>query len=141
MSEQTSLAGRLKQQLQSIENEMMDLLDASTVKESINDPDSAVVFVGWPRYYWGEADARQKRLQMSLKELYSKWFESFRLLLRYAPEETQTKIQETNEFIVGWIEKKHIWGVPATIEEAKKIFPQEIRLFHELIEMIDDPVF
>lgn len=138
MPEVISLASRLKQQLQLIENQMMELLDASTIEEFRNDPRSEF-FVAAPDYYWGETDAHQKSLQMQLKNTYSIWFEHFHLLFNNAPDEMQRQIEQTHKFVTDWIEKKSDWDIQPTIPQNKSKFKEKIQAFCEFIRMIDNP--
>lgn len=136
MSEIVSYATRLKRGLQGIETKMVELLEASTIKEFRNDPDSAVFFVT-PSHYWGETDERQKLLQMQLVKEYAAWIEHFRLLFRDASQEVDRQINEIHKFVTTWIEKESSWDVPGTIQEAKSVFRDKVHVFHELIDLLE----
>jgi len=138
MSNPISFASRLRQQLQFIEDQMMKLLDISTIKEFRNDPNSPIILIGAP-YYWGETDESQRRLQMQLKNTYLTWFEYFLFLFSNATEEIQLQIEETNRLVTNWIEKRSDHSIPPTIQEAKLKFREKIRFFYELIQMIENP--
>lgn len=85
MPELIRLADRLRQQLQLIEKQIMDLLDASTIKKFRTDTYSQVVVIApCPSYYWGSTGEHQKLLQMQLLKAYPTWFEHFQLLFREA---------------------------------------------------------
>ena len=136
MPEIISYTERLKQKLQQIEQKMMELLAVSTIREFHNDFDAGVVFVR-PKYYWGETDERQKLLQMELLKEYSLWIEHFRLLFRDASQEMSTQIDEVDKFVVSWIQKESSWEIPATIQEAQSIFREKVRVFYDLIGLLD----
>ena len=137
MSEIVSFAARLKQQLQGIEEQMMGLLDISTIKKSQNDPSSFFVILR-PPYYWGKSDKQQERMQMQVKEAYSNWFEQFSLLFRNAPPEIDKRLEDTNSFVGRWIDKSRVnWEVQPTIEQCKQKFHERIQVFYQLIP--DEP--
>jgi len=131
--ELSSFLTRLKQQLELIEKQMLELLDASSIKESRRDR-----YVFTPNYYWGEADEVQRRLQMKLNGAYSTWYEKFCLSISNATEEIKKEVEETHEFVTSWIEKKSSFGIPSTIREAKTEFKEKIQVFYELINMLDN---
>jgi rRNA maturation endonuclease Nob1 len=134
-----SYADRLKEQLQSIEDQALQLIDASTIDRFVNDPYSGVIILA-PEFYWGKANEGQQRLQLRLKETYSDWFERFGLFFGNAPEEMQSQIEETHTFVTKWIDQDNSsWDIPATIEQAKLKFREELKNFHELIEVMRDP--
>jgi rRNA-processing protein FCF1 len=126
----------LKQNLQQIEGNMMELLEASTIKEFRNDPYSTVFFVA-PHYYWGDTDERQKLLQIQLVKDYSSWIEHFRLLFSEASQEIYRQIDEVHKFISNWIDKESSWDVPKTIQEAQSVFREKIQPFYELIQLLE----
>ena len=68
-----SFATRLKEDLRLIDNRMMDLLDASTIERRVQDSDSPLVIIG-PEHFWGNTDAKQKKLQLAVKKPYTTWF-------------------------------------------------------------------
>jgi rRNA maturation endonuclease Nob1 len=132
MHEIIPYANRLKQNLQRIESKMMELLEASTIDEFLYRG-----FVFTPNYYWGKTEERQKLLQMQLIKDYTSWFEHFKLLFSNASQEVNKQIIEINRFVTEWIEKKSRWDVPSTIKEAKSVFKEKVRLFYELISLLE----
>lgn len=136
MPEIISYAARLKQDFQTLETTVMELLDISTIKEFRNDPDSGVFFIT-PTYYWGETDEHQKLLQMQLVKDYSAWIEHFRLLFGSASQEINHEIDEIHEFIISWIEKESSWAVPSSIGEAKTLFREKVVVIYELLNLLD----
>ena len=131
-----SCAQRLQEQLGCIEQKMMELLDASKIMRFRNDPSSGIVFLG-SEYYWGETDDHQKRLQLDLMQLYRPWIEQVRLLLSQAPKEIISKIDETDRFLMSWLQKERSLDIPATTRQAKTIFSQRIQTFAELLHMLE----
>jgi rRNA-processing protein FCF1 len=136
MSEITSYTARLKQDFQKIESQVMELLEISTIKEFRNDPNSGIVFIT-PPYEWGETNEQQKILQMLLVKKYSDWIEHFRLLFSSASQEINQQIAETQKFITSWIEKESSWEVPSSIESAKSLFHEKVRVFYELLNLLE----
>jgi rRNA maturation endonuclease Nob1 len=132
MHEIIPYANRLKQNLQRIESKMMELLEASTIDEFLYRG-----FIFAPNHYWGKTDERQKLLQMQLIKDYTSWFEHFKLLFSNASQEVNKQIIEINRFVTEWIEKKSRWDVPSTIKEAKSVFKEKVRLFYELISLLE----
>ena len=123
---------RLQDELQLIEKQMIELLDASTIEHI--DPGR---IIGMPSYWWGTTDEKQKLLQIQLLKTYSTWSEHFCLLFCEATKEIEQKIKNTHKFIESWIEKKSTWDVPPTIKEAKLKFQEKIQTYYELIRLID----
>lgn len=136
MSEIIPYVARLKQDFQRIEIKVMELIEISTIKEFRNDPNSRVVFIA-PPYYWGETDERQKLLQMQLVKDYSGWIEHFRLLFGKASQEINQQIDETQKFVTSWIEKEGSWDVPRNIQDAKALFTEKVKVFYELLNLLD----
>lgn len=136
MPEINPLTERLRQQLQLIENQMIELLDASTIDEFRNDPDSMVVWVR-PSYFWGNTNEDQKRLQLQLLKSYSIWLEHFEHLFLCASQEIKKQVKNTDNFVINWIEKKSDWSIPATIQEAKLAFKEKIQVFYQLLQLLD----
>lgn len=125
---------RLHEGLREIEGKMIDLLDISSIEKFVNDPDSSVAIIG-PSHYWGSADTRQKKLQLEINKLYSEWFERFRLLFDRPTKDIREEIEKTDAFVRKWIEKESDWNLPATIDEAKKVFTETVETFHDLIDI------
>jgi rRNA-processing protein FCF1 len=136
VSEIISYGARLKQDFQRIESQIIELLDISTIKKFRNDQNSGVIFVR-PPYYWGETDERQKLLQMQLVKKYSDWIVHFRLLFSSASHEINQQIDETQKFVMSWIEKEGSWDVPSNIQDAKSLFQEKIKVFYELLNLLE----
>lgn len=133
-----SYVERLQEQLNDIEQEMIELLDASTISHSHKDPDSYIVSIA-PPHYWGETDEKQKRLQMEVLKLYKPWIEHVRLLFLGATDEVAEQINETDTFVTDWVQKENIWDVPESVEAAKAVFSRRIQSFVELLQMLESP--
>src|SRR2546430_16750067 len=114
------LVERLEQQLQSIENQVIEMLDASTIKRPPK--------VNYPTYYepslvaltrsysWGEDNDNQKRLQLKLLRSYLSWFEQFQMLFYNSPEALQAEMIIAHADVRNLIEKNNRWNVPSTID-------------------------
>ncbi len=130
---------RLEQQLRSLENQVIGLLNASTIERYPDhryDPFYEPVVIALINdYHWGEDNEGQKLLQLKLLQLYSSWFEHFQLLFRDSPEETQRQIRETHTAVKKWIEKEDGWNVPPTIEEAKTLFKEQLQVYYQLLQI------
>jgi rRNA maturation endonuclease Nob1 len=131
----TSLADRLTQQLQTIEDKMMEFLDASNIKVYRDPPGWTT---GFPDYSWGETNEKQTGLQIELKKKYSSWFENFSFLFQNFPNAIEVKIKNTDNFVIWWIERTSIasifgYDIPPTIQEAKIVFKNNIKLFYDLL--------
>lgn len=133
-----SYTTRLKQNLQNIEDKMMEFLDASSIKKFSNEYDSPIFIVG-RSYYWAEIDESQKLLQMQLIKEYKNWIEHFRLLFSNVSQEVRKQIDEVHKFVTSWIEKESSWDIPSTIQDAKSIFKENLRVFHDLIDLYEKP--
>lgn len=83
MSERKTFAEKLSKKLKLIDDKMMDLLDISIIKEFHNDPSSEVVFIRPPFYFETPGD-EQRKLQISISEIYLDWLEKFKLLFTNA---------------------------------------------------------
>jgi len=136
-----SLTVRLKEQLLVIENQMLELLDASTIEQfQADDPfdEDPVVFIG-PRHYWAETDESQKRLQLKLRRSYFFWFEQFQLLFCESSQELQKQIATTHTAITDLIEQKSGWSTPSTVEEAKLVLKEKIQTYGQLLQLLEAP--
>lgn len=138
ISNLTSLADRLIQQLKTIEDKMMEFLDASTIIEHRDDPRSGIIDTVTPNFDWGKTNENQTFLQMELKKKYSSWFNNFSFLFKNSPNEIEVKIKDTNNFVTRWIERTSFAcifsdDVPPTIQEAKIVFKNNIKLFYDLL--------
>jgi rRNA-processing protein FCF1 len=131
-----SYVARLKQDFQKIEDQMLKLLDISSIEEFHNDPNSSIVFIT-PPYYWGDTDEQQKILQMQLVKKYIDWIEHFKLLFSSASQEITQQIDETHKFVTSWIEKESSWEVPSNIESAKRLFQEKVKVFYKLLNLLE----
>ncbi len=138
MIELMSFAQSLEQELQIIEDQMMGLLDASTILEYESNPYSSIVVIGAP-YYWGPTDRIQQSLQRQLKQMYSAWFERFNLLLRHIPKNVQENVNDIDKLVNMWIEKEDGFqaSLPGSVEAAKSLFMKKISFFHSFVSDID----
>jgi rRNA-processing protein FCF1 len=130
---------RLEQQLKSLENKVIELLNASTIEKYPDhsyDPfyEPEIIAIA-NNNYWGDDDGSQKHLQLKLLRSYSSWFERFQMLFHNSPEEIQRQIGETHKNVKEWIEKKDGWNVPRTIDEAKQSFREELQEFYTLLQI------
>jgi len=125
---------RLEQQLQTIEQQVIELLAASTLKKRYKDPSSLVVIIGYD-YFWDTADEKQKHSQLKLLRKYSSWFEHLQMIFYDSPEATQKQIRDTDKRIRTLIEKRNDPFIPSTINEAKRIFREQIQIFYTLLQV------
>lgn len=119
-------------QLDSIKQTMFELLDNSRIKFRRDDPYSKIVFIA-PTQYWDNPNEIEQKLQINLKKSYGHWIETFKLFTENSPEASKRKIDETDKFIISWIEKESDWGIPNTIAEAKSKFENEIKFFYDTL--------
>src|SRR6266702_2730584 len=129
-----SFVEHLEQLLQSIENQVIEMLDASTIEKRYQDPFSEVVFIA-NDYYWGKTNEKQKHVQLKLLRSYLSWFEHFQLLFHDSPKDIQKQITDTHTAVKKWIEKTNGWNVPPTIEEAKRIFREQLQTYYSLLQV------
>lgn len=132
------LVAHLEQRLQTIENQMDDFMDTSTIKKYPYDPFDDIVIIGSSDYYWGESDEKQQHFQLKLLRAYSAWFEQFRMLFYGSSELLQKEILLTHADIVALIEKKDGWSVPHSIDEAKQIIHDKIQHFYQLLHIFQN---
>lgn len=52
-----------------------------------------------------------------------------------SPESSKRKIDETDKFVISWIEKQSDWGIPTTITEAKERFENKIQFFYDTLSI------
>ncbi len=121
-------------ELDVIKQTMFELLDNSRIKIRRDDPYSNIVFIS-PTYYWDDPTEKEQTLQIRLKNLYGQWRETFKLFTENSPESSNCKIDETDEFVMNWIEKKSDWGIPNTIVEAKAVFDNEVKFFYDTLQL------
>jgi rRNA-processing protein FCF1 len=136
MPEIISYVARLKQDFQEIENHVMELLDISTIEEFRNEPGSGIIFIT-PPYEWGDTNEQQKILQMQLVKDFADWIEHFRLLFGSASQEISQQIEETQNFVISWIQKAGSWDVPSTIHEAKSLFQEKVQVIYRLLNLLE----
>lgn len=121
-------------QLDKIKELMFELLDNSRIMFRRDDPYSDVVILA-PTQYWDSPNEKEQILQIKLKKLYGQWIETFRLFTENSPEASKRKIDQTDKFVINWIEKKSDWGIPNTTTEAKIKFESQIEFFYETLEL------
>jgi rRNA-processing protein FCF1 len=125
-----SLVSHLRDELTLIEQQMMELLEISTVE---------TYSVGiYPPWHWGDTDERHERIQMLLKPKYSSWFEKYNLLFSNVPEDRKWRIESTNKYMLGLIDR-HSSSVDSTIQNTKSEFQKRLKECHQLLATIDDP--
>lgn len=129
----------LKRRLEAIEAKMLELIDCSTVTTRHDDPYSEVVFIGFPRHYWGKPDDQQRRLQIEIKGMYTDWSEQMRLLFSGAPDALQKAISESDAFVRRWIEKESSHDIVPDPEENKRTFCKKTGAFHDALTTLHDP--
>lgn len=136
------LIDRLEQQLQSIETQVIAMLDASTIEKRPHDPFSMVAAIT-NVYYWGKIDEKQKHVQLKLLRKYLSWYEQFHMLFYNSPEMLQAEIIVAHSEIRELIEKKNGFYVPSTIDKAKRIFQEHIQTYYRLLGLFkssDKPI-
>jgi hypothetical protein len=140
-----SYANQLIRKLNLIEEKMMALLDLSTIKRYYNDPDSMFVLITAP-YYFESSDEKQTRIQIELARIFSDWTEHIHFIVQNLPSDKKRELKELEDFVTQWIDRSgNLWGVPATIDEARKVFSAKIKSYRELLEFFvvgnDDYIF
>jgi hypothetical protein len=88
-----------------------------------------------PTQYWDSPTEIEQTLQIRLKKSYGLWIETFKLFTENSPEASKRKIDQTDKFVINWIEKKSDWGIPNTIPEAKTKFETEIKFFYDTLNL------
>lgn len=121
-------------QLDYIKQTMLKLLDNSRIKIREEDFFSTVVFID-PTQYWDKPTEIEQSLQIQLKKSYRQWIETFKLFTENSSDASKLKINQTDEFVNSWIEKKSDWGIPKTISEAKTKFENEIKFFYDTLHL------
>lgn len=124
----------LTTQLDSIKQTMFELLDNSRIKFRREDRYSSVVIIA-PIHYWDSPTEIEQGLQIRIKKSYRIWIETFKLFTENLPEVSKRKIDQTDKFVMNWIEKKSDWGIPNTIGEAKTKFENEIKFFYDTLNL------
>jgi rRNA-processing protein FCF1 len=131
-----SYSNHLTKRLNAIEEKMMALLDLSTIKKFENDPNS-IVFSISPPHYFADSDEKQTRMQAELAEMFSEWIEHIHLLTQNLPSNKKQDLEQLESLVFKWIDRSGgLWGLPATIDEAKKMFSTEIENYRELLRLL-----
>lgn len=133
---------RLEQQLQSIENQVIELLDTSIIEKRPHDPFSMVAVIT-NDHYWGKTDDKQKHIQLKLLRKYLSWYEQFQMLFYNSPAMLQAEIIIAHSEIRDLIEKKNGLSVPSTIDKAKETFQEHIQTYYRLLSLFkssDNPI-
>lgn len=138
MQPSLSFIDSCKCDLQDIEQQMLKLLDISTIERFNQSPNSQILVIA-PPYYWGKPNEEQTRIQIQLKKDYSLWIERLRFLFECSTEEINKKIDEIDKFVLEWIEKKSGWtnDIPSSIEEAKQTFHERVGGFYDLLDILN----
>lgn len=135
-----SLVKHLEEQLKNIEELVVKFITASSIEREVPDPfDDSPFIAVVNNYYWGEDNDDQKRVQLKMLRTYAAWFEHFNLLFHGSPQETQTKITETNTSVREWIEKKNGWNVPRSIADAIKLIHEDFAVYYQLLKVFATP--
>ncbi|MBL7997667.1 MAG: twitching motility protein PilT [Candidatus Kapabacteria bacterium] len=121
-------------QLDSIKQTMFELLDNSRIVFRRDDSDSEVVIIA-PTQYWDSPTEIEQGIQIRLKKSYGLWIETFKLFTENSPDASKRKIDQTDKFVMNWIEKKSDWDIPNTIGEAKAKFESEIEFFYDTLNL------
>ena len=74
---------------------------------------------------------------MQLVKKFSDWMEHFRLLFRNASKEINQQIEKNQKFVTIWIEKESSWEVPSTLQAAKSLFQEKVKIFYELLDLLE----
>lgn len=138
MSDLSSYIHQIKRMLQEIELELVGFIEECEIKEFHNDPYSNVAIIT-PTYYWGKLTDNQKQVQMSLKKDFMEWIEHLNLLFLDASESTHYKIDETQKFILRWIEQEHgDWSVSSTVKNNIMKLREEFKILYDLIKILEN---
>ncbi len=118
MIEPQSLLTRLLEKLDSIESDMQDLIDASSIGTFQNDPDS-MLYIVRPDHHWDEPSPEKRQVQLHLKPLFREWALKVDLLIQNAPKSMKKEIAALVLFFNRWIENQDDWDVASTIDANK----------------------
>ena len=113
---------------------MFELLDNSRIKVRRDDYNSSVVVIA-PKQYWDSPTEIEQTLQIRLKKSYGQWIETFKLFTENSSEASKREIDQTDKFVINWLEKKSDWGIPNTIAEAKTRFESKIKFFYDTLNL------
>src|SRR5713101_7356576 len=137
-----SFVTRLEQQLHSIEQQVIEMLNASTIEKRQIYPFSSLAVIT-NAYYWGKTEEKQQYVQIKLLRKYLSWFEQFHLLFYNSPEMLRAEIIIAHSEVQELIEKKNGMYVPSTINKAKKTFQEHIQTYYRLLGLFktsDKPI-
>jgi rRNA-processing protein FCF1 len=138
MSDISSYIHQIKLAIQEIELEMVGFIGKCEIEEFHNDPYSNVVMVA-PTYYWGKLTDNQKQIQMGLKKDFIEWLEHFNLLFINASESTKDKIDETQKFLLRWIEQEYgDWSVSANTQKNIIALRKEFKILYDFIKIFEN---
>lgn len=114
-----SFGERLTDELAAIEDRFVSLLGRSTILNvDPNRRHSDVWFVGAAEWGW-RPDESLIPERTSLLDVYSEWFQRFRLLHRNPLPEVARRLRDADELIRGWLEREGSDNsVPSTVELA-----------------------
>jgi hypothetical protein len=133
----TTYAENLKLKLQDISSLIHELLDNSTIKHFYNEPGSGFWVVA-PSNYWDEPSDKEQQLQLRIRPKYNRWIESFRIVTDNLSEPTKEKLKTTDIFVNNWVNKHgNDWSVPGTINESKRKFDEELKIYFDTLEMLN----
>ena len=111
--------------LSEIKSKMIELIENSAIKKRFNDNSEELITIG-PIYHWDFSNNSNQHLQLSINKKFIGLQEKINLLFNNAPESICDDIEEILSSISSWIEQEITWDIPASIDEAKKIFNKHI---------------
>lgn len=132
---------RLEEQVENLFTLVDVLCDNSTITyRNLNDGNSGVVYIGgFDCYHWTKKDIPT---QLKLKEVYTRFYENFNLLLEKANKDIKKEIDEVNKFVIHTIEQTRAIG---DCKSTKIIFRKKFQTFqvylNELKKSEDSQVF
>jgi len=131
------LLQNLLSELDEIEVLLNDLIDASTIKHFINEPETGIVFIS-PPYYWGELDNKGLIKQAKVLKAFNFWFELVEFIFFDKLNAIKNEIMELRNFILNkWIQgTEGDFSLLASIKKAKEIVKSKFKKYRKHINWL-----
>ncbi len=130
----STMASKIKVQLQSIEDEFSPLLKEVPIE--VLRRASGILFVA-PDYYYGDLTPEQKNRQIGFIKRYDRMLEIVQLLFSGSPPDIQKEIQEADSELKKWLQFDSNWSISLDRDANDVEFRNAFNEFNSLIKVFD----
>jgi rRNA maturation endonuclease Nob1 len=131
-----SFLENLLSELDRLETLIYELLDASKIGHSRDDPGSGIVWIG-SSLYWDKLDNEGLIKQAKALKAFTSIYEIIEFIFSDKPSDTKSKIGEIKTSVMSFVDQKAgllLWEVPSSISEAKKTIQSSLVDLRSLLD-------